>query len=79
MSTVEVTNLAMTLGDKHLFSGFNYTFENGKRIGICGRNGLGKTTLLKNIIGALAPTGGMVKTRPLTKLRKPSTLGSSTA
>ena len=65
--TVEVTNLAMTLGDKHLFSGFNFTFENGKRIGICGRNGLGKTTLLKNIIGALAPTGGMVKTGPLTK------------
>ena len=65
--TVEVTNLAMTLGEKHLFSGFNFTFENGKRIGICGRNGLGKTTLLKNIIGALAPTDGTVKTGPLTK------------
>jgi len=65
--TVEVTNLAMTLGDKNLFSGFNFTFENGQRIGICGRNGLGKTTLLKIIIGALAPTGGMVKTGPLTK------------
>jgi len=65
--TVEVTNLAMTLGDKNLFSGFNFTFENGKRIGICGRNGLGKTTLLKIIIGALTPTGGMLKTGPLTK------------
>ena len=57
----------MTLGDKKLFSDFSFTFENGKRIGICGRNGLGKTTLLKNIIGALAPTEGMVKTGPLTK------------
>jgi ATP-binding cassette subfamily F protein uup len=65
--TVEVTNLAMTLGEKNLFSGFNFTFENGKRIGICGRNGLGKTTLLKNIIGQLTPTDGMVKTGPLTK------------
>jgi ABC transport system ATP-binding/permease protein len=65
--TVEVTNLAMTLGEKHLFSGFNFTFENGKRIGICGRNGLGKTTLLKIIIGQLQPTDGTVKTGPLTK------------
>ena len=65
--TVEVMNLAMTLGEKKLFSGFNFTFENGKRIGICGRNGLGKTTLLKNIIGQLAPTDGTVKTGPLTK------------
>ena len=65
--TVEVMNLAMTLGEKNLFSGFNFTFENGKRIGICGRNGLGKTTLLKNIIGQLAPTDGTVKTGPLTK------------
>jgi len=65
--TVEVTNLAMTLGGRNLFSGFNFTFENGERIGICGRNGLGKTTLLKNIIGQLAPTDGTVKTGPLTK------------
>jgi len=49
-----------------LFSGFNYTFENGHRIGVCGRNGLGKSTLLKIIIGQLAPTEGSVKTGQLT-------------
>jgi len=65
--TVEVTNLAMTLGERELFSGFNFIFENGKRIGVCGRNGLGKTTLLKIIIGQLAPTDGTVKIGPLTK------------
>jgi ATP-binding cassette subfamily F protein uup len=52
---------------KHLFSGFNFTFENGKRVGICGRNGLGKSTLLKIIIGQLAPTDGTVKIGQLTK------------
>jgi ATP-binding cassette subfamily F protein uup len=59
----------MTLGGKKLFSGFNYTFENGQRIGVCGRNGLGKTTMLKAIIGQLAPTEGTVKIGQLTEVQ----------
>jgi ATP-binding cassette subfamily F protein uup len=65
--TVDVLNLGMELGDRKLFSGFNFTFENGKRIGVCGRNGLGKTTLLRILIGQLAPTEGTVKIGQLTK------------
>ena len=65
--TVEVAGLAMEIAGKKLFSGFNFTFENGKRVGVCGRNGLGKTTLLKIIIGQLPPTGGTVKIGQLTK------------
>jgi ATP-binding cassette subfamily F protein uup len=65
--TVEAVNLKMDLGGRTLFSGFNYTFENGQRIGVCGRNGLGKTTLLKIIIGQLEPTDGTVKIGQLTK------------
>jgi ATP-binding cassette subfamily F protein uup len=57
----------MAIAGRTLFSGFSYTFENGRRIGVCGRNGLGKTTLLKAIIGGLAPTAGTVKTGQLTK------------
>jgi len=65
--TVEVSNLGMEIAGKKLFSGFNFTFENGKRVGVCGRNGLGKTTLLKIIIGDLKPTEGTIKTGQLTK------------
>lgn len=65
--TVEVSNLGAEIAGKKLFSGFNFTFENGKRVGVCGRNGLGKTTLLKIIIGQLAPTEGTVKTGQLTR------------
>jgi ATP-binding cassette subfamily F protein uup len=65
--TVEVSNLGMEIAGKQLFSDFNFTFENGRRVGICGRNGLGKTTLLRIIIGQLAPTKGTVKTGQLTK------------
>ncbi|HMP82160.1 MAG TPA: ABC-F family ATP-binding cassette domain-containing protein [Verrucomicrobiota bacterium] len=65
--TVELNNLGVELGGRTLFSGFSFKFENGQRIGVCGRNGLGKTTLLKIIIGQLAPTEGTVKTGQLTK------------
>jgi ABC transport system ATP-binding/permease protein len=64
---VELTNLGMELGGRPLFRGFNYEFENGRRVGICGRNGLGKTTLLKIIVGQLAPSEGTVKVGQLTK------------
>ena len=65
--TVEVSNLGMDLGGRKLFSSFSFTFENGKRVGICGRNGLGKTTLLKILIGQLKPTEGTIKIGQLTK------------
>jgi ABC-type multidrug transport system ATPase subunit len=59
--------LGMTIGEKKLFSGFTFSLANGQRIGVCGRNGLGKTTLLKAIIGQLPPTEGTVKIGQLTK------------
>ncbi len=65
--TVDVNGLGMELGGKKLFSNFSYTFENGKRVGVCGRNGLGKSSLLRIIIGQLQPTEGTVKTGQLTK------------
>jgi ATP-binding cassette subfamily F protein uup len=64
---VEVQNLGMELGGRTLFRDFNFTFKNRQRIGVAGRNGLGKTTLLKLIIGELPPTEGTVKVGPLTK------------
>jgi ATP-binding cassette subfamily F protein uup len=66
--TVDVADLGMSIpGGRKLFSHFTYSFANGQRIGVCGRNGLGKTTLLKAIIGQLPPTEGTVKTGQLTK------------
>jgi ATP-binding cassette subfamily F protein uup len=65
--TVEVSNLGMDIAGRNLFRGFNFTFANGQRVGVAGRNGLGKTTFLRILIGQLAPTEGTVKIGQLTK------------
>ncbi len=64
---VELSNLAIELGGRTLFRNFDFTFENGQRIGVAGRNGVGKTSLLKAIIGELSPSDGTVKIGQLTK------------
>jgi ATP-binding cassette subfamily F protein uup len=64
--TIELINVGMKLGDRWLFSGVNAQFEAKSKIGIAGPNGLGKSTLLKIIIGELVPTEGTVKVGPQT-------------
>ncbi len=44
-----------------LFSEFSYEFKSGMRVGIVGRNGSGKTSLLKLITGSLKPDSGQVE------------------
>lgn len=64
---VELIDVGISMGDRRLFTGFNFRFEAGQRLGITGRNGLGKTTLLKIILGQLAPDTGEVRTGQLTR------------
>lgn len=63
---VELANVGMELGGRRLFSGISLKFSGGQRVGITGRNGLGKTTLLKVILGQLQPTQGEVRVGQLT-------------
>ncbi len=64
---VELNNAGMDLGGKRLFSHLDLSFAAGQRIGIFGRNGLGKTTLLKIVLGEIQPTEGTVKIGQLTR------------
>jgi ATP-binding cassette subfamily F protein uup len=51
----------MELGDKKLFESLDFNFDRKRKLGIIGRNGLGKTTLLRIVLGELnASTGSIV-------------------
>ena len=58
---VSVENVAKSLGGRTLFSDINFTLPPGARLGLLGRNGTGKTTLLKIVRGEIAPDSGTVE------------------
>ncbi|MCE2826597.1 MAG: ATP-binding cassette domain-containing protein, partial [Verrucomicrobium sp.] len=58
---VEIEGVGMEFGGNRLFSGLDLKFAGGTRIGVTGRNGLGKTTLLRILLGEQAPTEGDVR------------------
>lgn len=60
-TTIEINNISKIINDKVLFSNFSYNLRKLDRIGIIGDNGVGKTTLLKTIIGKITPDSGDVK------------------
>lgn len=59
-TTVELENLSKAYGDKVLLNDFTYRFLKDDRIGFVGRNGCGKTTLMKMIIGEVKPDSGNI-------------------
>ncbi|WP_025762720.1 ABC-F family ATP-binding cassette domain-containing protein [Dyadobacter tibetensis] len=59
---VELEHVSKGFGDRQLIRDFEYTFRRGDRIGIVGKNGMGKSTLLNMIMGELEPDKGKVVT-----------------
>ncbi len=57
----EIKDVGKSFGEKHIFSGANFTIERGQKIALVGRNGEGKTTMARMIIGELEQTLGTIK------------------
>jgi ATP-binding cassette subfamily F protein uup len=57
---IEAKNIGAHVGDRWLFSHLDLSFEPGTCTGIIGRNGLGKTTLLRILMGEQPPAEGSV-------------------
>ena len=57
-------DLDQTLGDNDLFEGFSIDIRPGDRIGIIGANGIGKTTLIRTLLGDLEPKAGTIRKSP---------------
>ena len=60
-TTVELSNLSKSYGDRKLISDFTYIFLKNDRIGIVGPNGAGKSTLMKLIAGWEKPDSGTIQ------------------
>ena len=57
---IEVKNLYKRFDEREVLKDINTVFEDGKTNLIIGQSGSGKTVLMKNLVGLLAPTSGQV-------------------
>jgi len=53
-----------SIGQKHLFSGLKLHVENGEKVAIIGRNGVGKTTLFRMLVGLDKDYAGSITSQP---------------
>jgi ATP-binding cassette subfamily F protein uup len=61
---IEVSNAAVTLGDREILRDVSITLTNGLKLGLAGPNGSGKTTLLRAITGELPLSAGEIRRAP---------------
>lgn len=59
---IELEKISKGFGERELIKDFEYTFRRGDRIGVVGKNGMGKSTLLNMITGELQPDKGKIST-----------------
>ena len=69
---LEVTDLHTYYGESHVLQGVSLAVGPGEVVGILGRNGMGKTTLIRSIIGFTPPRRGTVRFKGADITRWPS-------
>ena len=57
----EASDISFSFGDEQLVRRFSALIQRGDKIGLIGRNGVGKTTLIKLLLGELSPDKGAIK------------------
>src|SRR5512138_211101 len=60
MSLITVSSLSKSFGAEDLFAGVTFSVAKGARLALVGPNGIGKTTLLRILIGQEEPSGGTI-------------------
>ncbi|MFO0860720.1 MAG: ABC-F family ATP-binding cassette domain-containing protein [Phycisphaerales bacterium] len=60
MPVLSATNLKHAYGLRIILDGVSFSIEPGERVGVVGRNGVGKSTLLKMLAGLMTPDSGEV-------------------
>ena len=60
MASISVEHVSLTIGAAQILRDISVQFEAGEIHGIVGRNGSGKTMLMKCICGFIRPTAGRI-------------------
>lgn len=58
---IDCMDVDLKFGERKMLDKFSYKFTRGERIGIVGRNGVGKSTFLNLISGGLQPDSGVIE------------------
>lgn len=59
-SLLEVKSLHTLYGESHILHGVSFEIQPGQAVSLMGRNGMGKTTTLKSLLGLVTPRSGHV-------------------
>ena len=54
---LKVTNLHAYYGKSHILQGVNFNIQEGEIVSLLGRNGVGRSTAVKTIMGEVEPQG----------------------
>jgi branched-chain amino acid transport system ATP-binding protein len=69
---VEARGLQTYYGTSHILRGVDFHVDRGETIGLMGRNGMGKTTLLKSLMGIVPPRAGTVQVKGRNMVGRPA-------
>ena len=58
---LKIEGLNTYYGDSHILRGVSLSLSKGTALGLLGRNGMGKTTLIRSLMGYVRPTAGRVQ------------------
>ena len=75
MSAIQVTGVTKAYGSKRLFDDVNVNFAPGRRYGLTGPTGAGKSTFMKILEGILEPDSGLVSRPAKTSVLKQDQFG----
>ena len=58
---LELSDIHTYYGESHVLQGISLNVDQGSVVALLGRNGMGKTTTIRSIIGLTPPRSGMVR------------------
>ncbi|NLD69521.1 MAG: ABC transporter ATP-binding protein [Limnobacter sp.] len=71
-SLIEAHDLHAHYGQSHILHGISFAIGRGQAVGLLGRNGMGKTTLIRTLLGLVRASGGTVRVAGRDMTRAPT-------